>query len=302
MNNSFTKLAKSGEKPLATTDSSGSWMQLLNPLSFFMGGNDRYPEFMERLFGGNASAAWAASKLLAVGATSYGTGYALRTLHKRLSTDKLEDQDAGNKYVRSNLNQTDSSEWYAGGQPKKASEVPWPKALDVTGTLLTAAPLLVCALGVTGGFNQADRDMLKDKQQILGEQLEDARKELDRVILARAQQARGTLPKGQVKQAGASGRNLMAALGLLCLGVGGLAGMASYNYAKASNSNNLEYKANRKGLDMYAAARSKSTPVKLAPSNFEEYISAIEGGAPDGDNTSRLPEYEGASKPVSITI
>ena len=99
-----------------------------------------------------------------------------------------------------------------------------------------------------------------------------------------------------------SGRSVIAALGLIAAGVAGAAGIASYTYTKASDPDNIKYKAIEKGLQEYAKGKSSTTPITMLAPN-KAFFDKLDQGAPQ--KTIRdLPQVttDDINKPLSMTL
>lgn len=75
-------------------------------------------------------------------------------------------------------------------------------------------------------------------------------------------------------------RNLMAAVGILATAVGAASFMGSYYYTKASDPNNIQYKAIKKGLNEYAKQKSGMSPIDIGMPS-DAYFNMIDGVQPE---------------------
>ena len=307
-------------KPVATTSSKGSWLQLMNPVSFLQGGGDKIPESLAALTPDNPELAWMAAKVGAVGLIAAALAGGYRLTHYVADKKSVMDVDNPNKYTARSLDTTITSPLKA-GQRKSAALVDWPDKTDVTrNALYVAVPLLAAATGVIGGYKIADNLADNSRQRMIDKGIADKTRRLNALIQARARLPKGTITDAELDEVLAKNANLtktakkdrykdtdtpfmtklISSLGLLTLAVTGVTAYGAYRKSKANNENNIKYKAVKKGLDAYTREKSSQTPLTVAPEDSRAYFDSIDQGK--ASNAANVELGSGALKPVSMTI
>ena len=321
---------------MAGTGSNYSWAQLFNPFSVFMGGGDRYPEFVARMFPySQRDKAWMVSKIGAVSILAAALAGGTRALQHASRMQELAESDAPTKNIRSDLGTTFNIALGADddGKKKKKSmgktaeldqEVEWPAATDIAANVVnTGLPIAAFALAAAAAYKGVDAIADKRRVDVLDDAIVRKRKAVKRLMQARAQQARGTISDKEVDDALAAAaanenyiktaqdegvtrmatRDILAGIGLLMVGLTGASAIGAYKYFSASDPANIKYKAIKKGLKEYAKTKAAGTPLTIVPTDAAQYFGAIAGGNGQQELSVRQqPEITQANKPISITL
>jgi len=316
---------------LASTDS-GSYLNLLNPLSPLMGGGDKYPKFMADMFPGNSRAAWMASKVGAIALLAMATAGTARVIrHLDTVNQMAEDhEDPANK-MRSQLGTT-----FAVPLGKRAgyvmgmNDVPTPGATAIVeNSVNVAAPLAALVLAAATSWKAVDHWADARRNRLLTSAIDSKSNTVRALMQARARVAKGTITPQEVDKVlkgvddesnyvktaaeaavssddstliGSGTRAGLAGFGLLLLTLAAVSGVGSYKYFSAADPDNIKYKAMKQGLKNYARSKSYASPVTTIPQDAEEYFSKIDQGKKNAEDIREQPEMDATRRPISITI
>lgn len=226
---------------MAYADDRGSWLSLFNPLSYMVGGKDRYPEFMGNIFGpktGYLISKGAAQLLL--GAAIAGGARAIRNSHftdkvfspdtpvgkvtghggttfslsmvpqgaeeahekKETKAQKNKNKKTDNKKKPLKKTAQKTDAARSIALDREAFSVPRPLAGDLGDSILsTALPVTALALGLAGGYTLVNKAAVAHEKSRLRSGIADKRNALNALILARARLAKGTATDAEVKKA-----------------------------------------------------------------------------------------------------
>lgn len=191
----------------------GTWASTLNPLSFFTGGTDKIPSFVQQLApAGYEKETYMAFKMGAVGLLAAAVAGGIRSLRYLKNKDELLRQDNPNKYTTVSLNTTVDTPLAPKAQIKKASldkkadpddynpnsiEVEEPSTLDLpTKALLLSLPTAAVLWAGLKAYKAVDKAALKTKSKLVDKQLEQKQEYLRQLT-----QARILLAKDNIKDA-----------------------------------------------------------------------------------------------------
>ena len=325
---------------LAGTGSRFSWAQLFNPISSILGGGDRYPEFMAKMFPKNPDAAWLTSKAAAVSLLAAALAGGARAIRHGLQMNDLAESDAPYKNMRTGISTTfnsplgteeDDIRKKQGVKKNAADEaavaplqtVTYPDATALRrNTLNLALPVLISALVAGGTYKKVDDISDKLRSNALDTAIKNKRRTVRNLMQARARQARGTITDKEVEKALADAyaddnyiktaaskdphpytRGVLSSLGLIITALGGASAIGAYKYFSLSNPSNIKYKAIEKGLKEYAKQKALHTPLTIAPTDSQEYFSQIAGEPQESKPSPRQePELVETHKPIGITL
>lgn len=208
----------------AATGKDVSYKRLFNPLSQLIGGGDKYPEWLLKLFPANPKAAWWTAKLGGIGALALITAAGTRALlHNNAITETYEYDDPSRK-LKSQLGTTfmaplapdkkldpttgevkeASLRKYAGWfdklilkgfgtkHDKRPDAVPLadPNAM-LTNTMRVLLPMTALVLGGAGGWKLADMWSDKRRNAELTAAVDEKSRKVRQLIQTRARLAKG---------------------------------------------------------------------------------------------------------------
>ena len=282
-------------KILASTKGPGvSYWNLFNPLSAMMGGGDRYPEFMAKMFPGKPTAAWLVSKIGAVGFLAAVLAGGARMLQHADTVDKISEEDNPAKKLKSQISTTFAvplnAKTAALDGPKQSLEFPavtnpWANARNV------GLPMAAMLLAAGFSWDRADKYADKERNELMTKAIAGKSNTIRRLMKLRARIARGLADEKEVNSTLASigneenyvktaasndeypvARPVITSALLILAGLGVMTSIGSYKYSKASNINNLRYNAIKRGLKDYARNKSYASPVSIIPQDADQYF------------------------------
>lgn len=307
---------KTAEKPMADVTPDMSWLKLWIPGSALNGGV-RYPKIMGKLFKGNPHAAFLVSAMGASALLGVGLTAAVKGLAQSEGMDKLRKYTEPDYNIRTQLGTTFNSQLAPGKkkkQNKTASEytVPMPGPLSSRAVWDVALPmgafLTAAALTYKGMDNMYD----ERRNAELDKSISRKSTALRQLMQARARLAKGTASDAEVEAAlagvpkedtvvktaslrdalnwiadngGIKGmmtrgaRKTNVAIQLLIYGLGIASTVGAYKYFRASDPEQIKFKAYKKALEAYSKNRALHTPVTILPSDASDYFAAIDSGA-----------------------
>lgn len=305
----------------------GTYMNTLNPISSVTGGIDKLPEWYVKMFPKTTAGRQAAHTTFKAGAVgllaaSLVGGY--RALRHYGEMEDLEDADRPGKELAGQLSTTFSGDLMS--QNKEASgRVPNTGVFTWQNFFGTAIPMSAALLASSLAYAGADNYFDKKRNKALDNAIASKEDAIKQLITARARMAKGVGTPAEIneatedldnkdvyvkdasmnKQALFSLNDLFQHFGALTAGVIIASAMGSYVYTRASDENNIKYKAYKKSLQEYAKNKSGITPITIAPTNAQSYFDYINGNTKNEELTPRqLPEIDtdNTNKPISISI
>ena len=317
---------------IAGTGDKFSYWNTLNPLSFVIGGNDRYPEFVADMFPDNKNIGYLAFKsgaCMLLAAAAVGGFRALKHFD-RMNDMAEKDHPGGN--LSSQISTSFEGNLGPSGTLEKSSAVK--KAaegsngnnitvdpLDWTNIIGTAVPVGATLLAASLAYKGVDSLVSARRNRLLDQTI--ARKDdaIKGLIQTRARIAKGTATDKEVNDALArandediymktASQNKEALLsgavsgaGLLVAALMGASAIGSYTYFKANDPNNIKFKAYQKGLKEYARSKAGITPISVTPTDSKKYFAEIDKDAPKATMRT-APEVTDTdlNKPISVTI
>jgi len=313
-------------KILASTKGPGvSYLNLFNPLSAVMGGGDRYPEFMAKMFPGKPTAAWLVSKVGAVGFLAAILAGGIRLAQHVDTVDKISEEDNPAKKLKSQISTTFAvplnAKTAALDGPKQSLE--FPSITDTTANVRNAGlPLAVALLIAGASWDMADKWADKKRNDLMTKAIAGKSNTARRLMKLRARIARGLADEKEVNSTLASigndenyvktassndeypvARPIITSALLILAGLGVMTAIGSYKYSKASNINNLRYNAIKRGLKDYARNKSYASPVSIIPQDADQYFKDMY--AEDGQKTRAPRDEEDAAQPntqIKVTL
>ena len=331
-------------------DPNASYWSTFNPFSQFSSSNpvDRIPEWLDKLpvniSRDTKYLIWKATALSLLATAIVGGGRLLLHTDK---VNKVRKNDAPGHKLNSQLNASfEMSDTPKTWMPKNPEE-----CTDDSGNteeqIKTAADWWGAAIPggiavIVGALAYAATDAWADKRkgEILKKRMEGKSNYLKDLIVARGQNARGTLTPDEYSKAllrpdfeengvqykeGALNKravdkwtdSIPLFLGTIGAALFAVTAYGSYKYHEANNPNNIRYRAYKKGLEEYAAIRSRSNPLTIGVAGNQIFNRIDEPPAPNkkvrmGLRMNLEPEAKGAVSPelllddkhtpVSVTI
>ena len=323
---------KAEDMPFAAgTGPDMSWAQLFNPFSQMMGGGDRYPEFMASMFPGKPRAAWLVSKIGAVGLLAAAIAGTTRGIQHIVRVSDMADEDDPAKKMRSEIGTTFNVP-LAPPKMKKTSaaqSVLMPGSLGLTeNTINNALPIGAFILAGSLAWGLTDKLADKRRNRILTEANKGKSDTVRRLIQLRARIAKGLATDDEIEKTLASvndednyiktaaqniedphpfTRKVTTGLGLLLAGLGLVSAAAAYRYFRASDPDNLRYKAMKRGLRDYARNKSFGMPISVVPNDSAEFFASLEDPEEAEKRKKRngargAQEIEAAGQPVEVKL
>jgi len=277
-----------------------SYLKLFNPLSPVMGGGDRYPEFMANMFPGRPTTAWLLSKAGAVALLAGALFGGIRLAQHVDKVDEISEEDNPAKKLKSQigttfavpLNPIKKSAGYDGTLgPKQTIE--FPASYDPIANLRnTGIPIAAFLLAGGGAWMAADIYADKKRNALMTKAIEGKSNTVRALMKLRARIARGLATDAEVKNTMASIgndenyvktaaqsnddhpyiRGITTSMALLIAGLGIATGIGAYKYFSASDTNNLRYRAIKRGLKDYARGKTFVSPVSVIPQDADKYF------------------------------
>lgn len=196
-----------------------SWASLFNPFSVFTDSIDRYPAFMNSVFGGNERAAWLASKSIALATLAAGiTGL---TVAIKRTADVYDTEDSNNpaKNLQSQLGTTyrvnlmdpTSSTRVDKQQKKKRKQARndltktgvyrHPELFSFEGATNFAVPVAAAVLASASMYRFTNKQIDKTEDSIIDNANAHKSEAIRRLIATRARVARGLADDAEVQRA-----------------------------------------------------------------------------------------------------
>ena len=96
----------------------------------------------------------------------------------------------------------------------------------------------------------------------------------------------------------------VAGVGLVSAAIVLASAMGMYSYTKASDPNNIKYKAYKDALRVYAKNRSGMTPITITPSDAENYFAGIDKDqeAPTTARKQPVLDTDSLTRPISVSF
>ena len=305
----------------------GSYLNTLNPISSVTGGIDKIPEWYVKLFPktkGGMQAAHQTFKASAVGLLAAALVGGYRALQHADEMDELEEADRPGKELASQLSTTFSGDLIP--QHKDASgRVPGSGFLTWQNFFGTAIPMSAVLLASSLAYSATDNYYDKRRNQALNKSIAAKEDAIKQLIAARARMAKGVGTQSELteatedlgdkdvyikdasqdKQALLGINDLFQHFGAATAAVILASAIGSYAYTKASDENNIKYKAYKKSLKEYAKNKSGITPITIAPTNAQGYFDYLNGGETEEASSPREQielNPDDLNKPISISI
>ncbi len=300
----------------------GSYLNTVNPFSNVFGAVDRVPEWWMGLFPQDSkSLAHLTFKAGACSLLAAGLVGAARGVAHLNRMAELGESDNSAKKLDSQISTTFNTKM----QGKKASDgkvvetptLSWTNALGVPTVI--GATLLASALSYSAVDSFAD----KRRNNALAKAIDNKSNALKDVIQARAMIARDNMTDDKMNQLMASTnsddlyvkqanvedvvkgvtRGGLATAGLIGSVVLIASALGGYEYFKATNENNIRYRALKTGLGEYAKQKSFVTPISTLPTDAKEYFKAIDADKkPVNMRKEEIAYTDELNKPVAIEI
>lgn len=331
--NSNTPYASWGNKP-------GSYFSTLNPFSGIMGTSDRVPEWWMNIMPGDiagidskhmAHLAFKTGACALLAAAVVG-GY--RAAKHFQTANELEAKDSTAKKITSGLdnsfptdmsNMSNISKGASSKDDGKWIERPSMSSFsNVAGAVLPVGATLLAA---SIAYSMVDEWADNRRNNLLDEAIKRKQNAVKQLVQTRGRIARGTATDKELKKVNniADSNNIYVkqasitkegGLGLLDLprksfqGMGLLASallvasaIGGYEYFKATDEDNIRFKATEKGLNEYAKHKVNTSTVNIVPTDAGTYFDKIDAGAPkETDRTAREIDTDEMNKPISISL
>lgn len=317
-----------GKKP-------GSYLNTLNPVSGLFGGSDRVPEWWMKMMPGSLSGkdneyvAHTAFKAGACALLAAALVGGLRVASHYDKVNELVDKDALSGSVSKGLDTTFTGKFNKDASVDPNDDGKWkptPKSLSWVNTLGVAVPVGATLLAASLAYRTADDWADTRRNKLLDDAINRKSDAVKALIKTRGRIARGTATDKEVADAnrlvnnedlyvkeasmrkeagfwseiprvGVQGYGLIASALLLASAIGG------YEYFKATDENNIKYKAMEKGLKEYAKQKANMNTVNMLPTDAGDYFESLDNGAPkETVRTAREIDTDEMNKPISISL
>jgi hypothetical protein len=313
----------------------GSYLNTLNPISGLTGGGDRVPEWWMKMMPSSVSGKdneYIAHTAFKAGACALLAAALVGGIRVASHFDKVHDlkeQDALSGAVSKGLDTSFTGDF----NKKAASEAtddgkwkPTPTSLSWVNTLGVAVPVGATLLAASLAYRAADDWADSRRNKMLDDAISRKGDAIKSLIRTRGRIARGTATDNEIQAAnrlvkdenlyikeasldknagfwseiprvGVQSYGLLASALLLASAIGG------YEYFKATDENNIKYKAMEKGLKEYAKQKANTSTVNITPTDATSYFADLDKGAPkETDRTAREIDTDEMNKPISISL
>lgn len=326
--NSSEPYASWGKKP-------GSYFSTLNPFSGIMGTSDRVPEWFMNIMPGDIAgkdSKHMAHLLFKTGscallAAALVGGY--RAAKHFQTASSLEAKDSTAKKVTAGLANSFATNMSKGASSKgdgKWIERPSMGSFaNVAGSILPVGATLLAA---SVAYGMVDDWADNRRNKLLTDAITRKQNAVKQLIQTRGRIARGTVTDREiasannlvesnniyVKQASLDKQALFGAImdaprksfqgfGLLSAALLVASAIGGYEYFKATDEDNIRFKATEKGLNEYAKHKVNTSTVNIVPTDATRYFDKIDAGAPkETDRTAREIDTDEMNKPISISL
>lgn len=315
---------------IAGTGDKFSYWNTLNPLSFLTGGGDRYPKFVADMFPENKNLGYLAFKsgaCMLLAAAAVGGFRALK--HFDRMNDMAEKDHPGGNLSSQISTSFEGTLGPTGTLEKSSAAVSSDPAgdnikvdpLDWTNIAGTAIPVGATLLAASLAYKGVDSLVSARRNRLLDQTI--ARKDdaIKGLIQTRARIAKGTATDKEVNNALARANDediymktasqdkqallsqAVSGAGLIVAALMGASAIGSYTYFKATDPNNIKFKAYQKGLKEYARSKAGITPISVMPTDSKQYFAEIDKDAPK-ETLRTAPEVTDTdlNKPISVTL
>jgi hypothetical protein len=314
-----------GKKP-------GSYLNTINPVSGLVGGSDRVPEWWMKMMPSSVSGrdneyiAHTAFKAGACALLAAALVGGLRVASHYDKVNELVDKDALAGSVSKGLDTTFSGKFNKDASVDDGKWKPNPKTLSWVNTLGVAIPVGATLLAASLAYRAADDWADSRRNKLLDDAIDRKGDAVKALIKTRGRIARGTATDkdvaaanrlvdsedlyikeaslhknagfwSEIPRVGVQGYGLIASALLLASAIGG------YEYFKATDENNIKYKAMEKGLKEYAKQKSNMNTVSMLPTDAGAYFESLDKDAPkETARTAREIDTDEMNKPISISL
>lgn len=333
MNKNSNAYATWGNKP-------GSYLSTLNPFSGLIGTTDRVPEWWMNAMPGDlagedkkhlAHLTFKTGACALLAAALVG-GYRVAK-HFQTAT-QLEAKDSTARKVTSGLDNSFATSMGKNLTKNSAEEddgkwIKRPTVASFSNIAGTVAPLGASLLVASLAYSMADDWADNRRNRLLDEAIARKSEAVKQLIQTRGRVARGSATPAEINQVNAlvnrentyvknasltkdaglwdslkdiprksfQGYGLLASALLVASAIGG------YEYFKATDEDNIRFKATEKGLNEYAKNKANMSTVNIVPTDAGAYFDRIDQGAPKAtDRTAIEIDTNEMNKPISISL